>query len=412
MRAWVAGVVVFAAAACGPAYAPDEDTVESEAAPIRQVEAAPVGSEAQLDEAALAPKTPRLLACRPRSCAELAANCGTLGDGCGGVLDCGMCAGAMSCDASNVCTSANARFRQISVGQIHACGVMSDRTLWCWGWNTHGQLGDGTNLNRARPVQVGRDSDWATVAAGWRHTCALKLSGELSCWGSNWAGELGIGSRTESWVPAVVAWGVTDWKAIAAGQNTTCGLRTAGTLWCWGRLIPVEGIHAWPSVTTPAVISSNGHWRELSVRNDVMCAIDESGVMACWSQYPVGDKTGYLYWHFEHEAAISGTWSTVDVYAGEDRCAVRSDGTLWCGKPLARQGLDSDWARLAGRQGAFCALRTDRSLWCKAQWMEPQRVGTGQWLDLAGYDYRYCGIRDDGSTWCWQHDDPPTQIHP
>jgi len=83
---------------------------------------------------------------------------------------------------------------QVSAGVEHTCAVASNGTLWCWGANWSGQLGDGTNDDKNTPTQVGTGTDWESVAAGWYHTCGVKTGGTLWCWGANWFGQLGDGT--------------------------------------------------------------------------------------------------------------------------------------------------------------------------------------------------------------------------
>jgi len=82
---------------------------------------------------------------------------------------------------------------QLAAGEYHTCGIALDGSLWCWGDNTRGQLGDGTYQFRTSPVQVGTTTNWVQVAAGAFHTCAVTASHELWCWGANDRGQLADG---------------------------------------------------------------------------------------------------------------------------------------------------------------------------------------------------------------------------
>lgn len=79
---------------------------------------------------------------------------------------------------------------QVSAGGYHTCAIMSDGTLWCWGRNDAGQLGDGTTTPRLFPVRVGSETEWTSVSAGADHTCGIR-SGSLFCWGADGYGQLG-----------------------------------------------------------------------------------------------------------------------------------------------------------------------------------------------------------------------------
>lgn len=97
-------------------------------------------------------------------------------------------------------------WQNVSAGQSYTCAVMLGGTLWCWGENKHGQLGDKTTESKNTPVSVvAAGQTWAMVAAGVSHTCALTTGGSLSCWGDNSAGQLGIGSNNPREIPTRVA---------------------------------------------------------------------------------------------------------------------------------------------------------------------------------------------------------------
>ena len=82
----------------------------------------------------------------------------------------------------------------IACGFQQSFAIKSDGTLWAWGRNDFGQLGDGTTIERRQPVQIGTDTDWVAVAAGYRHGAALKSNGALYTWGYNNFGQLGTGA--------------------------------------------------------------------------------------------------------------------------------------------------------------------------------------------------------------------------
>src|SRR5262249_32650965 len=95
-------------------------------------------------------------------------------------------------------------YAALAVGASHACGLLGDGTVECWGYNYYGQLGDGTNTNRSTPVAVSWLSHVLQIVAGTYHTCALIDDGTVKCWGSNSAGQLGDGTLSSHNTPGVV----------------------------------------------------------------------------------------------------------------------------------------------------------------------------------------------------------------
>ncbi|AKT37438.1 EGF domain-containing protein [Chondromyces crocatus] len=121
----------------------------------------------------------------------------------------------------------------LTAGVNHTCAIKEEGSLWCWGRNANGQLGDNTTTDRPAPVQVGADTDWVEVTAGNASTCARRASGAVSCWGVNGTGHLGLGDTTQRRVPFALA-GAPDWTAIHLGFSYACGLGAGGALRCWG----------------------------------------------------------------------------------------------------------------------------------------------------------------------------------
>jgi hypothetical protein len=120
-------------------------------------------------------------------------------------------------------------FASVAAGPYHTVAVKTDGTLWAWGYNGNGQLGDGTTTQRVAPVQVG--SGFASVAAGYYHTVAVKTDGTLWAWGYNGNGQLGDGTTTQRVVPVQVGSG---FDSLAAGGAHSMAVKTDGTLWAWG----------------------------------------------------------------------------------------------------------------------------------------------------------------------------------
>ena len=123
----------------------------------------------------------------------------------------------------------------LALGVYQTCALSSSGGVKCWGWNEHGQLGDGTNTDRLAPVDVlGLLSGVSAITAGSRHACALSSGGAAKCWGHNLYGELGDGTTTDRFSPVDVVSLQSGVAAIAAGGEHTCALTTAGGVKCWG----------------------------------------------------------------------------------------------------------------------------------------------------------------------------------
>jgi hypothetical protein len=121
---------------------------------------------------------------------------------------------------------------EIGVGHGHACARLHGGFVQCWGRNEHGQLGDGTTTDRASPVSA-RLAGATKLALGDSFTCAAMVDGTVRCFGDSEEGELGDGTTTSRSVPTLVKGlgGVID---VVAGEKHACVRRTDGGVWCWG----------------------------------------------------------------------------------------------------------------------------------------------------------------------------------
>jgi len=122
----------------------------------------------------------------------------------------------------------------VTAGGYHSCGIQVDGSLWCWGKNDFGQLGDGTASDQKDPILISAaEGGWLSVSAGGDHTCGVQSDGSLWCWGLNDNGQLGDGSFTDRNVPTRVG-GEYRWSLVTAGEDFSCAFKTDGNLWCWG----------------------------------------------------------------------------------------------------------------------------------------------------------------------------------
>ncbi|MBX7212133.1 MAG: cadherin-like beta sandwich domain-containing protein [Verrucomicrobiaceae bacterium] len=170
----------------------------------------------------------------------------------------------------------------IATNGSFSIGMKTDGTIWTWGLNTNGQIGDGTNTTRTRPGQVGTDTDWKSVVGGTSHVLVLKNNGTLWGWGLNGNGQLGDGTTTQRTSPAQTG-SVTTWSSIAAGVTHSLGVRSNGTLWAWGLDSSGQlGDAAFANRTSPTQVGTSTSWLSLPVASlstashSLVMAVDRS----------------------------------------------------------------------------------------------------------------------------------------
>jgi alpha-tubulin suppressor-like RCC1 family protein len=122
----------------------------------------------------------------------------------------------------------------IAAGEVHSLALLKDGSVWAWGSNSSGQLGDGTKMNRNVPVRVSGLSGVQAIAAGERHSLALKNDGTVWTWGSRGLGEHpGDGKGSVNWSPVQVP-DLAEVAEISGGLVHSLALKKDGTVWAWG----------------------------------------------------------------------------------------------------------------------------------------------------------------------------------
>lgn len=327
---------------------------------------------------------------------------------------------------------APSRWKAISAGLQHSCGIREDSSMWCWGWGFVGQLGDGRTSSSPWPVRAGTDTNWVSISAGSQYNCGIRDDGTLWCWGSDSWGRLGLGEdRSPSLEPAQVG-ADTDWSQVSARAEHTCAVRQSGTLWCWGRGAEGQlGIGSTEQRNTPTRVGDASDWASVSAGGKHTCALRTDGSLWCWGQGAEG-RLGHgdrIDRDLPTRVGEANTWETVTA-GSTHTCAITTDGALWCwgrGGQLglddlayrtepARVGEEEDWMTVVAGGSHGCGLREDGSLWCWGatargqlgiddalgdQHQQVPVVHTQPMRKVSANGGHSCGIGTDGSLWCW-----------
>ena len=230
----------------------------------------------------------------------------------------------------------------LSSGHQSSCAIISDGSVNCWGINTNGQLGDGTTTNRsvATPV-LGLDNGavWVEVSEG-NHACAILDNGSVYCWGQNSAGQLGDGSFVERLTPVQVN-GLGDEKAtkLALGQYHSCALMERGEVRCWGGNSQGQlgdgTTFGRPSASATSSLSTNNDNAVSIVAGEQhTCALLQDGGVSCWGwnyggQLGIGSEISQS--SPQETTLTSNGSSAIYLAAGSyHTCAILQDGNVHC----------------------------------------------------------------------------------
>lgn len=204
----------------------------------------------------------------------------------------------------------DADWDMVATGGSHVVALKNNGTLWTWGCNQYGQLGNGTNGTRVvtnnvpeylddnhvnSPRQIGIDSNWVFVATKGNFTMAIKRDGSLWAWGGNEYGQLGLGTVSEVVnIPTRVGTDA-DWESVAPGANHTVAIKRNGTLWSWGSNGNGQlGTGTALSRSAPGQIGTDAAWSSASSGEFFSIAIKDDGTLWTWGRnnyYQLGNGT-------------------------------------------------------------------------------------------------------------------------
>lgn len=315
----------------------------------------------------------------------------------------------------------------------HCIGIQTDGTLWTWGYNSAGQLGDGTTINKEVPTQIGTLTNWKSASNNFYNSYAIKTTGTLWAWGENDNGQLGIGNTVNKIVPTQVGIQST-WSSISAGRNYCLAIKTNGTLWAWGNNNDGRlGDGTIIQRLSPVQIGTDNDWIKIAA-GSCSFGIKSNGSLWFWGdQYNGSDTNGSTI-----PAQVgTDTWSDISI-TYRHVVALKTNGSIWAwgnndsgelgrgnninnfsNYTAAQIGTATNWKAIGAGINTSMAIKTNGTLWA---WGEntygqygnntttesfvPTQIGTAiNWKSVSlGYSFTTALRTNNNRLWTWGRD--------
>lgn len=300
------------------------------------------------------------------------------------------------------------KFKDIAVGNTHACALSIDAQVYCWGQAGQGRLGNGTTTpDRNKPVLVvtsgiSNFKGFTQLALGNGHSCALEQSGRVFCWGLGTSSQLGNGANVNSTLPVMVDTSLlanfSGFKSIRSLQHSTCGLSVEGNLFCWGvntysQLGDGGTVNQnRPVIVNVSVLAGSLSYADLSLGGGHSCGLSTNGNIDCWGQNNSGQlglgNNSNIEWPSRvNTSSMVGSRYFSKIFTGAaNTCGITGDGLTYC------------WGEGANGQNGS-GLTTSSTV--------PVQVDTSSIINFPGFStiaigsQHICGLSNQGKAYCW-----------
>ena len=321
----------------------------------------------------------------------------------------------------------------ISAGGYHSLALGSNGTLWAWGWNNTGQLGDGTTANRLVPISVLNLTNGVFISSGYAYSLTLNGAGTNWAWGQNGFGQLGDGTTNNSSLPVLTV-GLPPIIAIAAGGDHSLALTINSNVWAWGRNASGQlGDGTVSNRITPVAVLGVSNIVTIASGYSHSLALDSNGTVWAWGANSLGELGDGTVSNRILPVTVLGLSNVLTIAAGSDHSlAVASDSNVWAwggnyagqlgdgtltnrNAPVAVAGL-SNIIAIAGGGGHSLALQDNGQIWAWGDNTEGQLgqgtlggsslvpvtvVGLTNGIAIsAGYSHSLA-LTADGTIWAW-----------
>lgn len=274
-----------------------------------------------------------------------------------------------------------------ATGAGHSGYIDNNGTLWMWGRNLNGQLGNGTTTNSNIPIQIGNTEEWKILGSfSYNHTYAIKKDGTLWQWGTR-LNPYGTESDVDAHIPTQIGTAI-DWKFVSASPDHVMAIKTDGTLWGFGvNYYGQIGNNSYIKVDEPIQIGSDHDWNTVAAGGSFTAAIKTNGTLWAWGGNP-------------YYMTINKQKTPIQI------------------------GVDNDWGQIDGGNNFLVALKTNGTLW---EWgmkgygnqispdvvyLWPTQTNTdSDWKLIDAAMYKFYAIKDNGRLYHWGSGDAESEIN-
>lgn len=316
----------------------------------------------------------------------------------------------------------------VAAGYTHNLALKTDGTVWAWGNNAVGQLGDGTTLDRYSPVRVNGLAQVTAISAGYNYCIALRSDGTLWAWGANGQGQLGDGTTQNRFLPVKVN-NLTSVIAVSAGFNHVIALKSNGTVWTWGSNrngqlgigIQDNTPHSIPlqinSLNGIVFVEAGGGLYEKH-----MLAVTSDGQVWAWGSNGEGQLGDGTTTNRTSPVLVTNLTGIAKVSCGSNfSMALSSNGNVWnwgyligdvTPSPISASS-PSEIVAIEGGDSHFLALRADGSVWAWGGITPTGEVGDRSnsvptllpeltdVVTVATGELHHLLLKTDGTVWAW-----------
>jgi hypothetical protein len=271
---------------------------------------------------------------------------------------------------------------QIGVAWGHACVLRDDGSVWCWGANYWGVVGNGISDGEFPPKKVTALEGVVEISVGYLQACAVRSDGTVWCWGKDFTNTPQPSARRIA--------GISDAVHVSVGAYAACVVRANGTVWCWGQNgdtgVLGDGSGTDSPVPRPVIGLTDADWVEVSGLR--ACATRTSGEAACWGNSFLGGGANER--SLSPVDVIDGTTGLpaddiIQIDGGDDySCVLRADAQVYC------WGSDS-----SGTLG----LTPDPNL--NTTWITTPVPGLPDIAAIFADRFHICAVSFDDELYCW-----------